>query len=581
MSGPARDEPTSLGAWQGPPPAWRGDRPRLVVLPFAAHDYDGYQIVYARRLAEWLATRLHATGAVDAALPLLIGTGQAGADYARLTRLPEPEAARDVGRQAGADWVVFGRLNLLERCECELFVLDVRTGALVLGEAGEHELERTLEALTALALLVLRASGVSPLADDARSRLFDQGTRSPEALRAALLAADLLAQPDGIAADQANGLAYAFAALGHDPAFRLPADLVLAVVLARLDGSAGVAADGLGLLRRLTLAAPGYHRVAGTVGLVWQRGGDHGQAVQAYREALRLSPDHPHYLFRLGVSLDVLDDEEALPVLTAAVAADPDNVAAQDLLAARLAHIGRLDEARAVWVAQLARDPDHAPALTNLGAAHEAAGAQDQAREAYLAASRASPAYAPAFDRLAALAGRLGEHEREVAALERLAALHPSDASVLDRLARALARVNRPESELAAWRQLSELRPDYWPAHFASAARLQALGRRDEAIEAYRQVLALAPDHRPSLVELGVLLGGKRRLTEAATYLGQAYALEPADPAAAYNFAIVQMERGDWVQAETLLGQVKALAPDDPLPDRALIEIARRRARGF
>jgi tetratricopeptide (TPR) repeat protein len=571
----------ALGTWQGPPPAWRGGRPRLIVLPFAAHDYDGYQIVYARRLAEWLATRLHATGAVDAAFPLLVGQQRGAPDYARLTRLPEPEQVRALAAPAGAEWAVFGRLNLLEKLECELFVLDARTGALVLGDASEHAPEHTLEALTVQALQVLRAVGAPSLDDDARSRLFEHTTRSVDALRAYLLAADLLGHPDRGESDLASGLGYAFAALGHDPDFHPPADLVIAEALRRLEGPEAQAQAGLQLLRQLTETAPGYHKVPAAVGMVWQRGGDHQQAARAYREALRLSPGHPYYLFRLGLSLDALDDPEALPVLEAAVAADPANTAAQDVLGARLANAGRLDEAMALWAGQLERNPNHAPALTNLGAAYAAQGDLDRAREHYLAATRANPSYAPAVDRLAELAMRRGEYARAVELLERLAQLHPADAGVLDRLARAQARANLPESELATLRRLTELRPDYWPAFYAMAARQRLLGRRDEAIASYQQVLQRNPDHLPSLIDLGVLLGTKRRLTEAARYLARAHALAGDDPAAAYNYAIVQMERGEWVQAEALLQQVKALNPADPMPDRALAEIARRRARGY
>lgn len=579
-SGPASG-PDALGEWYGPPPAWRAGRPRLVVLPFAAYDYDGYQAVYARRLAEWLATRLHGTGAVDAAFPLLVGAGPAGPEYAVLTRLPEPAAVRALCAPAGARWAVFGRLNLTDQLEWEVFVLDVLTGRLAMGEQGEHAPERLLEAVTVIALQILRASGLPPLDDEARSRLFDSGTRSPEAVRAHLLAADLLGHPARGDADLANGVSYALTALSHDPDFHAPADLLISEALRRLDGTAEEAEAGLRLLRRLGEMAPGYHKVPAAVGTVWQRGGDHAQAARAFREALRLSPGHPYYLFRLGASLDALDDPLALPTLEEAVAAEPDNMAAQDLLGARLANAGRLEKALALWRAQLERAPEHAPALTNLGAAAEAQGDLEGARRHYGAATRANPDYAPAFDRYAALAMRAGEFRRAADLLERLAHLRPGDAVVLERLAQALARADRPERELAILNRLLELRPDYWPARYAIAARLNALGRRDEAIAAYTRVLEQNPDHVPSLVDLGVLLGRVRRLTEAARLLGRAHQLRPEETAAAYNYAVVQMERGEWAQAENLLRGVKALTPADPLPDRVLGEIARRRQRGY
>ena len=571
----------SLGAWYGSPPAWRGDRPRLVVLPFAAYDYDGYQVVYARRLAEWLAVRLHSTDRVDAAFPLLLGSTTGQPEYAMLTRTPEPEQVRALCAPVGARWAVFGRLNVLDRVEWEVFVLDVLTGALVLGDEAAHPPEHLLEAVTVLALQILRVIGVPPLDDDARSRLFAGGTRSPEAVRAYLLAADQLGHPARTEADVAGAIGYAFTALSHDPDFHAPADLLIGAAMRRLDGPADEAEAGLRLLRQLGEMAPGYHKVPAAVGTVWQRGGDQAQAARAFREALRLSPGHPYYLFRLGAALDALDDAEALPVLEEAVAADPDNVAAQDLLAARLANAGRLAEAMALWTAQLERNPEHAPALTNLGAAYEGQGDVDRARQHYWAATRANPDYAPAFDRYADLAARQGEHRRAAELLQRLAHLRPDEPVVLDRLARSLAHANRPEQELATLRRLTELRPDYWPAHYLTAARLAALGRYDEAIAAFYRVLEQQPDHVPSLIELGILLGRRRQLTEAARLLGRAYQLRPEETAAVYNYAVIQMERGAWDEAEGLLQGVKALAPGDPMPDRVLAELARRRRRGY
>jgi tetratricopeptide (TPR) repeat protein len=577
----AGGETSSLGVWHGPPPAWRGDRPRLVVVPFAAYDYDGYQAIYARRLAEWLANHLHATGTVEVAFPLLLGARQGEPAMAMLTRMPEPAAVHALCAPVGAHWAVAGRLNVRDQVEWEVYLLNLADGAVALADEASHAPEHALEALSVLLLQILRAVGVPPLDDAARSRVFEDTTRSPEALRAYLLAADLLGQPDRGQRDTSAGLSYAYGALTHDPAFRPPADAIIDEAVRWLDGDVEQAADGLALLRRLAEVAPDYHKVPATIGMVWQRGGDHAEAVRAYREALLLSPDHPYYLYRLGLSLDALDDPEATATLAAAAAADPDNMAALDLLGARLGNAGRLEEAMALWTAQIARVPDHAPALTNLAAAHEVRGEEALAAERYAAALAANQAYAPALDRQAAFWARRGEHQRAVALLERLERARPDEPAVLERLVASLAHLDRPEQELATLNRLARLRPDYWPALYRIAVRLRALGRRDEAIAAYERVLERQPDHLPSLLDLGVMLGAKRRLTEAARLLGQAHARAPEHVDIAYNLAVIQMERGNWGQAEQLLMQVKALAPDDPMPNRVLAEIARRRQRGY
>lgn len=570
-----------LGQWHGAPPAWHAGRPRLLVLPFAAYDYDGYQAVYARRLAEWLANRLHATEVVTAALPLLLGQSGGRRGYAALTRLPEPEQVLALGRPAGAEWAVFGRLNLRDQAEWEIFLLNLATGELTYGDQAEHPPERPLEALAVVGLQILRAMGVPPLDDDARSRLFGYTSRQPEAIRAYLLAADWLVDPERNQAMLTAALQHAFHALELDPTFFAAADLVLTEALARLEGDETEASPGLELLKRLAQHAPDYHKVPAAIGLVWQRGGNQAEAARAYREALRLSPGHPYYLFRLGVTLDALDDPEALTTLEQAVTADPANLAALDLFGARLANQGRLDEAIALWHHQLEKQPTHAPALTNLGIVADQQADPTRAYQLFEAALAADDAYLPALDRLADLAARRGEANRAIELLEQALRLGPDDPHRLERLARLLGEAHRPEQELATLNRLVALRPTAWLARYAIAARLRLLGRRDEAIVAYRQVLEQQPDHRPTLIDLGYLLGTRRELTEAARLLAHANALAPDDPAAAYNYAVVQMERGDWLAAERLLEQVKRQQPDDPLPDRVLAELARRRRRGY
>jgi Flp pilus assembly protein TadD len=165
---------------------------------------------------------------------------------------------------------------------------------------------------------------------------------------------------------------------------------------------------------------------------------------------------------------------QALPALEAAVARDPDDLAAGEAKGQALARQNRAAEARAAFEAVLSRAPDRELALVGAGSMAEASGDADAAAGYWQRAVAANP-WRPDYRRsLALLLVRKEEWEEARAECEAWVGLDPTSAE---------ARVARVQCLLAA-------------------------GDREAAREEFARVEALAPDN---LVELRARYGRKLR----------------------------------------------------------------------
>jgi arylsulfatase A-like enzyme len=114
---------------------------------------------------------------------------------------------------------------------------------------------------------------------------------------------------------------------------------------------------------------------------------DHADAARAYRELLRLDPENPLLNFRLADALLRSGRaEESLPYFRRVASGTPRTAEAHVGLAAALAQLERLDEAKAALEAGLAIEPLNAQAHYNLGEIARVNGQLAVARRHYEAA---------------------------------------------------------------------------------------------------------------------------------------------------------------------------------------------------
>ena len=106
------------------------------------------------------------------------------------------------------------------------------------------------------------------------------------------------------------------------------------------------------------------------LGLALLERGETDQAIEHYREALRIDPNSVLAHNDLGEALQRLGrDDQAIEQFEAVLRLDPDHAGAHYNLGESLRRQGRLAEAVDEFEKSLRLDPDHADAHTNLGAA--------------------------------------------------------------------------------------------------------------------------------------------------------------------------------------------------------------------
>jgi Flp pilus assembly protein TadD len=127
-------------------------------------------------------------------------------------------------------------------------------------------------------------------------------------------------------------------------------------------------------------------------GFAAKEAGDLTQAIEGFRDALRLAPDEPVYLRALAELLvDRREHDEALGLARRAVAVAPEIASNHVTLGFVASAAGRLDVAAEEYRAAIRLDPNDATAWNNLGCVEMARGDRLSARERFREALRLDP----------------------------------------------------------------------------------------------------------------------------------------------------------------------------------------------
>jgi tetratricopeptide (TPR) repeat protein len=152
----------------------------------------------------------------------------------------------------------------------------------------------------------------------------------------------------------------------------------------------------------------------------------HGEAMKAYRAAIRLKPDYAAAYTSLGFSFSRLERwQEACAAYESAIRLRPDDVDARYNLGVALVMLGRPDAALREFRESAALAPMDADAHYNLGLTLNSLGRHAEAVQAYREAVRVRPGYAEAWGNLGLSAHLIGQHRESAEAFERASALQP------------------------------------------------------------------------------------------------------------------------------------------------------------
>ena len=188
--------------------------------------------------------------------------------------------------------------------------------------------------------------------------------------------------------------------------------------------------------------------------------GRHREAIEAYREALRLKPDSAPAWFNLGLAYGEL---------------------------------GRHREAIEAYREALRLKPDDAEAWNNLGVAYGKLGRYREEIEAYREALRLKPDDAYAWNNLGEAYREMGRHREAIEAYWKALRLKPNDADVWYNLGLAYVQMGRWREAIDAYREALRLKPDFASAWYNLAAAYANSGNRAAALQAVKELRRYDP----------------------------------------------------------------------------------------
>jgi len=210
--------------------------------------------------------------------------------------------------------------------------------------------------------------------------------------------------------------------------------------------------------------------IIGCEALLLQLEGKHQEAIESFKQAIRINPDHANAHYNLGTAYDEL---------------------------------GKYEDAIVSYKQALMINPDDASTHYNLGLAYYNLGKYEEAIESYKQAIRIDPDYADAHNNLGFAYQKSGKYQEEIESYKQALKIDPDDASVHNNLGYAYYDSGKYQEAIEAYKQVLRIDPDYVKAHGNLGLAYLKSGKYEEAIESYKQALRIDPDSKYAHKSLG------------------------------------------------------------------------------
>jgi Tfp pilus assembly protein PilF len=198
------------------------------------------------------------------------------------------------------------------------------------------------------------------------------------------------------------------------------------------------------------------------LGVAYGNEGRTDEAIEEYKQALRLKTEYPEAHYNLGrVYYSQGLKEEAIAEYKLAIRMKPDFVEAQVNLGTIYAMQGRTDEAIKELTEAIRLGPELVGAHINLGFIYEKQGLMDEAIEEYKKAVILKPDFAEAHINLGT----------------------------------AYYKQGRIDEAIEEYKEALRLKPDYTDAHYNLGLAFKRKGLKDEAIREFEEVLKIRPNN--------------------------------------------------------------------------------------
>lgn len=264
-------------------------------------------------------------------------------------------------------------------------------------------------------------------------------------------------------------------------------------------------------------------------------------------------------LLRARGSLSAERDEVAATACRAALALDPDHVAAWNLLGQSLLRIDPENAADA-WRRALAIDSMDGEAHFLLGNYYRELNHVQKAIAEYEDALKAAPGNTAVLNNLGLALQVAGEDDRALDCYRRVLAIEPDQADALGNLGNAQFTSNDFVASAETYDRLFAIRSDLPSATLLRRAiALQKSQRLAEAEACFRDAARRAPDDPQILTNIGSVCVEQFRYGDADSPLARAVELDPANPYALAMLAHARQHRCQWQDIDELFSSLERL----------------------
>ena len=298
--------------------------------------------------------------------------------------------------------------------------------------------------------------------------------------------------------------------------------------------------DAADRFRTLTMLQPGVGAHRYNLGLALLNTGEFQAAEAAFRETLRLSPQHPRAQVQLGNAL---------------------------LGQARKGHTGKMREAAEAYTRALARAGNDPELRFNLAFTLARTGDESGSLEQYREVVRLAPDFPQGHFFLGITLFQLGRWDEATSPLQEAMARGQEDFFAHYYLGSALLKIGDQDGARRHLNKSVQLDPQHPGAHFQLAGLHRAAGERTQAMQELRAFRDLTARQEAKWRADALEQAARRSLqqgdlAQGISALRQAFEGRPS-VSAARNLALAYLQQGNPAEARSLLEKSLEMAPQD------------------
>ncbi len=282
------------------------------------------------------------------------------------------------------------------------------------------------------------------------------------------------------------------------------------------------------------------------LGVAYYKLGRYQEAIEAYKQAIRIKPDYADAHYNLGVACDKLSRwQDEIEAYKQAIKIKPNYAKAYYNLGISYEDLGRYPDAVEAYKQAIQIKPDYAEAYINLGVTYCKLGRYQDATEACKKALTIKPNYAEAYINFGVIYYKLGRYQDAIEAYKQTIKIKPDYAEAYYNLGVSYENISRYQDAADAYKQAIRIKPNYAEAYINLGIACYKLDRYQDAADAYKQAIRIKPDFAMAYFNLGIACYKLDRYQDAVEAYKQAIKIKPDYAEAHYNLGIAYLVTGD------------------------------------